>query len=786
VSNPPTPPPPRSDPVPADGDTGQPPHDTVHPAGAASADPDLRPGGRPVPEYTLLVKLGEGGFGQVWKGRDDNGFEVALKFLRLDVRTGAAEQRALEVMKNVRHPHVLPMFRSWQVGSWLVLALELGDKTLYNRLAEAEKDGHVGIPRPELLEYLLESAKGLDYLHTLNIQHRDVKPQNLLLVGGSVKVADFGLAKFLEQSLASNSGAMTPAYAAPEQIQGVLSSQSDQYSLAVSYCQLRGGRLPFGGGTHQVLFGHIQNPPDLSMLPEAERPAVARALAKPPEDRWPSCRAFVDALAPEATAGQPADVAATLATTVLYRQRRTKWYAVGGLLVLAAVVAAGVAIRQLAPGRDAVPPAGPGAMTDAGTPAPDHGTGDKPIKAPEPRPTERPPTPAAKEKEPLAVLHLQLPEAVALRAGGEVRVPVRVRRENYGGRVGLALAGLPAGVQCSPVFVAASEESAVLTLSAATDAPAGDGRATLTALAGSLKGEGRFRITVMTEEVRQRPQPLDCTGPDGVSATDMRKAQETWARYLGRKVEETVEIADGVTMTFVLVPPGKFRMGSPEGEADRRTGELLHEVTLSDPFYLGKYEVTQDQYQALIGSNPSQFKGADKPVEQVEWLEADGYCRKLTADKADKHVYRLPTEAEWEYSCRGGRPVSKPFGIGDGQSLSSQEANFDGTHPYGRAEQGPYLKKTCKVGSYAPNALGLYDMHGNVWEWCADWHGEYPSVNVQNPMGAANSYGRVIRGGSWCRSARICRSAFRLRDDGLPRDDGLGFRVARSVPSGKQ
>src|SRR5262249_29703223 len=151
----------------------------------------------------------EGGFGQVWMARDDAGFDVALKFLRLDARTIVAEQRALELMRNVRHAHVLPMFHSWRVGNWLILALELADKTLYQRLAEVENEGETGIPQQELLEYLLESAKGLDYLHSLNIQHRDVKPQNLLLVGGSVKVGDFGLAKLLDQSQTHNSGAMT-------------------------------------------------------------------------------------------------------------------------------------------------------------------------------------------------------------------------------------------------------------------------------------------------------------------------------------------------------------------------------------------------------------------------------------------------------------------------------------------------------------------------------------------------------------------------------------------------
>jgi serine/threonine protein kinase len=262
--------------------------------------------------YQLIARLGRGGFGEVWKATGPGGFEVALKIVPLGDDAGQLELRALELMKGIRHAHLLPLFGAWKLDDQLVIAMELANGTLQQCLEEAQAAGLPGIPRDELLEYMREAAKGLDYLNLhradpaqdagIGVQHRDVKPQNLLLVGGSVKVADFGLARVLEKTVMSASGGLTPAYTAPEFLQGQATRWSDQYSLAVTYCYLRGGRLPFTGNAERMMTGHLMEAPDLSMLPEAEQPIVARALAKNPPERWPSCRAFAEALA--ATAGR--------------------------------------------------------------------------------------------------------------------------------------------------------------------------------------------------------------------------------------------------------------------------------------------------------------------------------------------------------------------------------------------------------------------------------------------------------------------------------------------------
>ncbi len=274
---------------------------------AYTADESPRVGATPVFGYQLIRRLGSGGHGEVWQAEGPGGFQVALKFIRQDDGPSAGDIRALEILREIRHPNLLLTFGAWQVPGFLVLGMELADGTLWDRFCQALDQGLPGIPRTELLESLAETAKGIDYLNSPGItpsglarpgiQHRDLKPQNILLAGGGVKVADFGLARQIDHSLASHTGNhWTFAYAAPEFFRKQTASQSDQYSLAATYCHLRGGRTPFQGPAAVIMAGHLLFPPDLLMIPAEERPVVARALSKEPKERWPNCRAFVEAL----------------------------------------------------------------------------------------------------------------------------------------------------------------------------------------------------------------------------------------------------------------------------------------------------------------------------------------------------------------------------------------------------------------------------------------------------------------------------------------------------------
>jgi len=254
----------------------------------------------------------------------------------------------------------------------------------------------------------------------------------------------------------------------------------------------------------------------------------------------------------------------------------------------------------------------------------------------------------------------------------------------------------------------------------------------------------------------------------------------------------TVDLGDDVKMEFVLIPKGKFLMGSPKEEKERRADEVQHEVEITKPFYLAKYPVTQEQYLAITGQSPSSFskdgKEAEKvtgldtrqfPVEQVTWNDAQAFCKKLTEQDKQKRKFRLPTEAEWEYACRAG--TTTPFYFG--AELNGKQANCNGTVPYGTTDKGPSLGRPTKVGEYGANKWGLCDMHGNVLQWCEDYYGPYDGLNAQDPLQATKPAAahRVLRGGSWYNNAWNARAACRNWDNPALRNSNWGFRVAMAA-----
>jgi formylglycine-generating enzyme required for sulfatase activity len=625
--------------------------------------------GAEVDGYRLVQRLGRGGFGEVWEAKAPNGGAVALKFVSLERSASAAKVRALALMKDIRHPHLLPMLQAWQREreGYLIIAMELADRTLLDRLREAVQQGEPGIPLLELMEYMRQTAAGIDHLNGLDIQHRDIKPANLLLVGGKVKIADFGLAKILGHTITHHTGALTPAYAPPECFRQEISKRSDQYSLAVSYCELRANVLPFAGpDLYALMTGHLNEPPDLTMLPEAERPAVARALAKKPGERWNDCREFVDALATDAT--RPVALTPPRPAPPPRLVARP-WFrpTVAGMLTLVSLLVLASLFAMLFRHND--------------------------------------------------------PAASSSLANNDKRQP-----------------GLP--------------QPAVPPKGGAEKAPAND------------KAEP-------IPDRDKKPPPENPSSPPKKDKEEKAPAPHPGVATLPK------DFTNSIGMKLVLIHPGKFKMGSPPGE---------HDVEISKPYYLGVYLVTQAEYEQVMGTNPCYFSaqggGKNKvanmntnrfPVEQVSWEDAMSFCRKLShlpQEAAANRMYRLPTEAEWEYACREGGRSLTPFYFGN--SLSSKQANF-----------GNNEGRTTEVGSYPANNLGLYDMHGNVWQWCADWYDTdfYRKSPATDPVNNEVASNRVIRGGGWTYGAWYGRSASRYGYLPRTRSRDLGFRVA-AVQSG--
>ena len=230
----------------------------------------------------------------------------------------------------------------------------------------------------------------------------------------------------------------------------------------------------------------------------------------------------------------------------------------------------------------------------------------------------------------------------------------------------------------------------------------------------------------------------------------------------------------GFEITMAWCPPGSFLMGSPESEKQRDKDETQHRVTVTQGFWLGQTEVTQAQWKAVMDSNPSNFVGDTLPVDSVSWDDAIEFIKRLNA-KVGKEVYRLPTEAEWEYACRAG--TNTPFHTG--KNLTTDQANYNGNYPYAGFPKGEYREKTLPVGSFPGNAWGLQDMHGNLWEWCQDWKGDYAAGEQVDPGWPDSGARRVLRGGSWVGGGGGCRSAYRGGSTPGYRNHHIGFRLAR-------
>jgi formylglycine-generating enzyme required for sulfatase activity/serine/threonine protein kinase len=713
--------------------------------------PDELPIPHSVGKYRVIKELGHGGMGQVLLAEDTVlSRRVALKVMRAELaQERSFRERFLREARSaaaLSHDRIVPIFDAGEIDGTLFIAMQLlQGETLSDYLARD--------PIPPLsitLKIISQLFQGLDVAHRQGFIHRDIKPANLFLetVEGKAKfrcrILDFGLARptqvVSDLSRPEDGPIGTVPYMSFEHLAGKeLDCRTDLYSGGVILYEMVTKQLPYGRSatTANQMFKMIDGP-----------------HPKPPRDINPQV---------------PANLS-ELTLRLLARERTARFENA------AEVLAALQELVDQAKSNRAIPASTPSIPEMVLPPLPVLPVEEAMTPLVAPPPTTVKPVHADFDKaSPLQ--ETSLPARVVEEPSGEApreETPTDSRDRTDRSR-------------SRPKFTKPTRRKWPLVAG---------GMVLFTAVmmmlgrpggSSSREKDPERKEVVQKNEVEEGKNParLDCTGPNGADAATVQQAQKDWAAHLGVQVETSVNLGGGVQMEFVLIPPGKFLMGSDDigAEADEK---LIHPVTLTKPFYLGKYEVTQEEYVQLMGvAIPSRFKTEEKgkrhPVKQVSWDDAKKAWEKMGTKTLPKGFGKasLPTEAQWEYACRAG--TRSAFHFGD--VLNGDQANCDGNNPYGTATKGKYLEKTCPVNSldYPANAFGLHHMHGNVWEWCLDGWDEkaYKAEGRTDPINKQSDIRLCLRGGSWIDHAVYCRSAYRNGSDPgrsyLGRD---GFRLA--------
>jgi WD40 repeat protein/formylglycine-generating enzyme required for sulfatase activity len=737
---------------------------------------------RKIAAYVIRRKLGEGAMGEVFLARDPTlDRDVAIKVLpREFARDQERLQRFLREARlaaRLEHPNTVTVYQVGADGDLAFLVMQLIEGGSLAQTIQARGP----IPWREATQVIRDAAAGLAAAHSIGLIHRDIKPANLMRTAeGVTKIVDFGLARLQAADSGLTQQGMrlgTPAYMAPEQWMGQeADARSDLYALMCSYYHLLAGRVPFDAPSTPALgYQHRYEPAAdprhwVPEIPEGVCRVLARGMAKHPDQRYQSCEELLlelDALlsplpaadALESPCGSAAAVSTMLSPSAAGQTR------VGLSRAWPQLTAT---LREYVRRIASKPAVGRGRA-------------------------RRVPRVAVGIVGGALVLLLGV-VLLVWRGNGTVRIELsdptaKVEVKVDGNRI--AVTGLREPIRLAVGrhdLEVTSGDFKTITKSFIVRRGVQESIRVTLEPKGAVAGQTAAGLAGVNSAVKvARPPPA--TAP--FEAAQARQHQEAWAKFLGMPTE----MVNSIGMKLKLIPPGEFLMGAPTTEQATDTDERpQHPVRITRAFYLAAYEVTQEEYQQVMGRNPS-LGGDGKPepsgrntgrlpVDNVSGDDATEFCRKLSefpAEKAAQRAYRLPTEAEWEYACRAG--TTTPFHFGS--SMFGREANCGGSTAYGAAVPIPTRRGPTMVGSYLPNAFGLCDMHGNVSEYSADLYDRayYGSSPVADPTGASQGESRVCRGGSWMEIAARCRSAARA---GSPPGVGRarGFRVALALPAG--
>jgi formylglycine-generating enzyme required for sulfatase activity/tRNA A-37 threonylcarbamoyl transferase component Bud32 len=724
-----------------------------------------------VPGYEILGVLGHGGMGVVYRARQLKANRlVALKMLRaLEHATPQDRMRfqiETEAVARLQHPHIVQLYEVGEVRGQPYFSLEFCDGGRLSDQLQRQR------PTPREAAALTETlARAMQYAHLRGVVHRDLKPGNVLLAGAErlPKITDFGLAKRIDAEArdVSKSGAImgTASYMAPEQAAGKVHDTgpaADVYALGALLYECLTGRPPFEGPQHVVLMSVLSDepvPPSRlgAKVPRDLETICLKCLRKEPARRYASAEELANDLR-RFQAGEPVQArpAGRLERAVKWAKRRPALAALLGVTVLAlvtlVVLSASLAVaRNDAEQQKTIAQAKEQQAKDAAARA------------------ERASDYLASIFE---LADANDPRGTAARHildDAEKNIPKQFAdqpelRDQLLQKIGTVYDKITASAPLAMLL----EVRGTVQLQATRDPNPRALPQTLLYSGDRLRlGEdGQVRLVILSDLHQERLRP-------GTEATVRRKGCEP-ADAVSARVED-------VLMTFVRLPKGTFYMGWDGVKRGVKT-------EIKEDFEIAVHDVAQGQWQAVMGNNPSWFSrfgpGRENvkaisdeelkllPVEMVSWDDAQEFIKKLNEQKRGSGwLYRLPTEAEWEYACQG-RATSEEecsyhfYFDKPTNNLSSEQANFNGNFPFGEAPKWKYLERPTRVGAYPSNKLGLCDMHGNVWQWCAD---------LYDPEGSV----RVYRGGGWRSYGTYCRAAYRGGIAPADRDSDLGFRLAR-------
>jgi formylglycine-generating enzyme required for sulfatase activity len=730
-----------------------------------------------VPGYEILSTLGRGGMGVVYQARQTKlGRRVALKMILSGAHAGEADlarfRTETEAIARLQHPNIVQIHEVGEHGGLPFYSLEFcAGGSLERKLS--------GTPLPaEEAAALVETlARAMDAVHQKGVVHRDLKPANVLLAeDGTPKITDFGLAKKLDEVGQTQSGAVvgTPSYMAPEQAgakSGPIGPAADIYALGVILYECLTGRPPFKAATPldtilQVVSDEPVPPTQLqSRTPRDLETICLKCLSKEPARRYASAEELANDLR-RFQAGEPirARPVGRVERALKWAKRRPAAAALLGVVLLALVSLAVLSGNLMVLSGNLV-----AARNDA----------DQKRQA-----AEQEADKATKARDFLVSI-FELSDARTqtgtltprqILDDAERRIPRDFADQpELQAELQTAIDRVYAKItENAPLAMLLEVRGSVQLQSTRDPRPQPVPQALL--YAGdrlSLAGDAQVRLVVLSDLHQEWLRP-------GSEATVSHKGCEP--------TESVSQRSEDILMTFVPLPKGTFFMGWGSDLYDPKKIIKGRKTEIKEDFEIAAHDVTQGQWQAVMGENPSYFSrfGSGRnevksisdeelklfPVESVSWDDVQGFLKKLNEKEAGSgYVYRLPTEAEWEYACRGGATseencsyhfyLDKPT-----NDLSSQQANFNGDGPFGKAPKGPYLGRPTRVGAYPSNKLDLCDMHGNVWQWT-------------DSLWEKRGSDRVIRGGSWINNGTICRAACRGMGTPTVRSQGLGFRLAR-------